>query len=919
MAISNRLRSLRLVEPVPDTMPPMPGGVGDGSSTIDLGTNLDIPRDIKSGVETIENGDGSATFDFNPQTSSKDQLEGGHFENLANRIEEGELARIASELIDGISRDDQSRQEWLQTRARGIELLGLKLEEPRGDIGASSAPLEGMSTVRHPLLLDSVLRFHANARGELLPAAGPVKIRNDATSRPEKPKPAPPPPPPMPPPGAAPPQTGAPPGMGHNGGPPMGGPPPPMGPMQAPGPNPQAPPGMGAMPMPSPGPAPVSGPGMPPPGPPMPPPMMPPPVGFANAGEQVGMTQDNEELAEALEQDINHYLTSTAKEYYPDTDRMLFWVGAGGQGIKKVFNCPLKRRPVSESVDAENLIVSNATTNLENCGRITHRIMMRPSTLKRMQIIGAYRDVEISPQSVPAKENVVDKTKASIQGVKTTNQKPEEQDHEIYETYCELNIQGFEHKSKKGKPSGLQCPYKVVVHVASRKILEIRRNWEEGDALCMPKQYFVDFAFVRALGFYGIGLIHIAGNTTSALTAAWREMLDAGMFASFPGFLYSKPVGRQLSNQFRVPPGGGIGLDIGVGKLSDNVMPLPYKEPGAGFQAFIKDIAETGARVAGSADVPVGEGTQEIPVGTTIALIEQATKVIDAVHKRLHMAQATEFQLLKQRFKEDPEAFWRHNKKPAIQWRKEQFLLALENNDLVPVADPNNPTSLHRIAKATAIKTLQQASPELYDAMAVDKRIFRIVGIDPDGLFKETPTEQPPDPRLLAVMQKAEASKQQSQVKGQEIALKAATTQQQWQHAEQERASRERVEEMKILGERMRLQQEELIHQKDMIRDEISTQNELERQQQKHFLEIAREHAKALHDIGVTKTNHASELFKGQNEHTQEVLTKQQKHEQEMEHTRQKHEADLEQTKKLGEAKVAAARAMARAKPKAKK
>jgi len=652
----------------------------------------------------------------------------------------------------------------------------------------------------------------------------------------------------------------------------------------------------------------------------MPPPPMPmlPPVGLANTGELVGMTQDNEELAEALEVDMNHYLTSTAKEYYPDTDRMLFWVGAGGQGIKKVFNCPLRRRPVSESVDAEHMIVSNAVTNLENCGRITHRIMMRPSTLKRMQIIGAYRDVEISAQALPPKENVVDKAKASIQGIKPNIQKPEEQDHEIYETYCELNIKGFEHKSAKGRVTGLQCPYRVVIHVASRQILEIRRNWEENDALCMPKQYFVDFAFVRALGFYAIGLIHIAGNTTSALTAAWREMLDAGMFASFPGFLYSKPVGRQLTNQFRVGPGGGIPLDIGTGKLSDNVMPLPYKEPGAGFQAFIKDIADTGARVAGTAEIPVGEGSQEIPVGTTIALIEQATKVIDAVHKRLHAAQATEFQLLKQRFKEDPEAFWRHNKKPAIPWRKEQFLMALENNDLVPVADPNNPTSLHRIAKATAIKTLQQASPDLYDAMAVDKRIFRIVGIDPDGLFKDTPTPPAPDPRMLAVQQKAQAAMQQAQVKGAEIQLKAATMGQQMQTQQAERESRERVEEMKILGERMRLQQEELIHQNDMARNVATAQQEMERKQQEHFMEIARDHAKALHDIGVTHTNHASELLKSDQQHSEDIRQAQEKHAQEMQQTREKHTADLEQAKALGAAKVQATKAMARAKPKPK-
>jgi hypothetical protein len=680
MAVSNaRLRSLRLVAPQSDPQSPLAG------IDIDLSTKpdeRDISQGVEGGIETIEHGDGSATFDFNPQVTALDLLQGGHFENLALKLGEAELGRISSDLLDGIKRDDQSRQEWLQTRARGIELLGLRLEEPRGDLGTTSAPLEGMSTVRHPLLLESVLRFQATARAELLPASGPVKVRNDATIKPE----APPPTPPMPPMGPMPPPMAGAPGMGHNGGPPLGGPPPmqapalsspmsggvPNQPPPAPGSAPASPPPpmppMGGMPGPMPGPMPGLPTGIP----------MPPLVGLAIAGEMFGMNQSNEELAEALEKDMNHYLTSCAPEYYPDTDRMLFWTGAGGQGIKKVFNCPLRRRPVSESVDAEDLIVSNATTTLENCGRITHRIRMRPSVLKRMQIIGAYRDVEISKSNIQQTQNAVDKAKAEVQGIRTPNyQRPEDADEEIYESYCELNIPGFEHKNKNGKVTGLQVPYKVVVHVQSRQVLEIRRNWEEGDDLCMPRQYFVDFPFVRALGFYAIGLIHIVGNTTTALTASWREMLDAGMFSNFPGFLYAKQVGRQLTNQFRVPPGGGVALDVGAGKIADYVMPLPYREPGAAFMGFIDKIQELGARVAGSAEIPVGEGTQDVPVGTTMALIEQATKVLDAVHKRLHTAQAQEFKLLKDRFKEDPEAFWRHNKKPTIPWRKEQFLKAL--------------------------------------------------------------------------------------------------------------------------------------------------------------------------------------------------------------------------------------------------
>lgn len=873
---SARTRTLRLVDPEPT---PLPGPI-----SVDVANPQISSQTTNGGASKIENGDGSVTIDLSPNNSSAAQEKGGFYENLALKIDPGELGRIASELLDAIQIDDQSRREWLDTRARGITLLGLKLDEPRGDVGTSGAPLEGMSTVRHPLLLESTLRFHANARGELLPAAGPVKVRNDTPTKPYTP-------PPPPPPAMPPPQAAAPPGLGHNGGPPMG------APMPG-GPNPM--PGMGGAPTPGPAPQPMP--------PPMPAP--PPPVPEFN---------NLEELASALETDMNHYLTAVATEYYPDTDRMLFWVGAGGQGIKKVYNCPIRRRPVSESVDAEDIIVSNAATNLENCGRITHRIRMRPSTLKRMQIIGAYRDVNIGSAMQYPMLDPVERKKAEVQGVKPIAAKPDDADHEIYETYCELNIQGYEHKGKRGKASGLQCPYKVTIHKESRQILEIRRNWVEDDELCLTKQFFVDFPFVRAMGFYGIGLIHIVGNTTNTLTAAWREMLDAGMFASFPGFIYAKPAGRQLTNQFRVPPGGGIPLDIGTGRLQDSVMPLPYKEPGPAFTAFIQHVEEVGQRVAGTAEINVSEGNAEVPVGTTMAMIEQATKVMDAVHKRLHAAQAQEFKLLKERFKEDPESFWRHNKKPTIPWRKEQFLEALENNDMVPVADPNNPTSLHRIAKATAIKALQQASPQLYDAMAVDKRIMRIVGIDPEGLFLPAPSPDKPDPAMAAVQQKTEAQKAQAQATQLEATIKAATAAEQMKNMAAERESREKIEQMKIHLEQMRIQEEKIIHAQDAQNEQVKLGQQLQADQIKNANEVQTDRMKAAHEIVTDHAKHQHELHKSHAEHQVNLEHQRQQHQTEIQQAQQKHEQDLEHARSLNEEKVKAARAMARAKPKTPK
>ena len=272
---------------------------------------------------------------------------------------------------------------------------------------------EGMSKVRHPLLLEAVLRFQANARSEMLPTDGPVKIRNDDN----------------------------------------------------------------------------------------------------NATTQEDLT------ATALERDLNHYLTSTASEYYPDTDRMLLMLGFGGTSFKKVYYCPIRNRPVSESVDADDLIVNNAATDLENAKRVTHRILMRPSTVKRMQILGVYRDVELGTPNQP-KEDALKREEKDQQGISEQTTNPSDRDREIYECYCELDIEGFNHKHK-GKVTGLEIPYRVTIDLSSKEILSIVRNYNEDTAdLPIARKTFVKYTFVPGLGFYDIGLLHILDRKSTRLNSS---------------------------------------------------------------------------------------------------------------------------------------------------------------------------------------------------------------------------------------------------------------------------------------------------------------------------------------------------------------------------------------------------------------
>lgn len=808
---------------------------------LSLAKGADEEQDDDNTKIHIQHPDGSITVNIGGDDHEDDDgPEDDDFShNLALSMEPSELSQIGTSLLEGIDRDEQSRKDWLDTRALGISLLGLKLEKPRSDAGTSSAPLEGMSTVRHPLLLEATVSFQATARGELLPASGPVKVRNDSPPQPAQVE-----------------------------------------------------------------------------------------QGTSASKELAESLQGNDELAQALEIDMNHYLTVTATEYVPDTDRMLFYVGFGGDGFKKVYNCPLRRRPVSESVDAEDLIVSNAATDMHNAGRVTQRIKMRPSILRRMQILGAYRDVDLNPPAA-SQNNPVDKKKEEISGQSTAYLLPKDRDYEVYECYCELDLDQFAPKGFKGK--GLPLPYRVTIEKDSRQVLDVRRNWKEDDDQCLAKTFFVQFPFIRGLGFYGLGYIHLLGNSTVALTAAWREMLDAGMFANFPGFLIAKGATRQNTSNMRVSAGSGVPVDIGSQQnIRDAIMPLPYKDVGQAFNAFIQHIEEASQRLASTANIGVGEGKQDAPVGTTLALIEQASKVIDSAHKRLHAAQAEEFKLLKERFREDPEAFWRHNKNPTVQWKKDQFMEALNNCELVPVADPNNPTSLHRMAKAMAIKELQKANQSLYDPIAVDMRIMKIAQIDPSGLFRPTPAPPPPDPRMEAIQQKAAAQDKQSQIQLMETKIKAATQAAAINDKAQDRQSRERIEQMKIQLEQMKIEEERIIHGLQAQQDaqkasqEIqltaaSKAHELAMESASHNQDLQHQHASKQLDMAHDHMMREHERRGGLIENQHQIERDRELHGAQMERDRQKHEMDMQHAKEMHAAKLEAARALAKVKKPATK
>lgn len=663
-----------------------------------------IRVDPLTGTVERDQPDGGVVVQLDAARPKKEGEAEDFYENLADDVGDLLLGQIANDLIEAITADDNSRQEYLNIRARGLGLLGTKLEEPKSDISTSSGAVDGMSSVTNPLLLEALLKGWANAQAELLPANGPLKIRDD---------------------------------------------------------------------------------------------------GDETTGE--------DELAECLERDMNHYLTKTASEYYPDTSHMLLWgTYFGGSGFKKVYRCPLRRRPVAESVDAKDLIVSDTTKDLRSCARITHQIPMRPSVMKRMKMLGAYRKVGLTqPTPTP---NAVDAKIAGIQGTNATPDRPEDQPYTIWETQCELDLPEF--APKKFADEGIPLPYLVTIDKDSREILAIRRDWKEDDEDCERKRMYVKYPYVPGPGFYGTGLLNILGNCSAAMTAAWREALDAGMFANFPAFLIAKLTGRQNTSDLRVGPGTGVPIETNGAPIGNVAMALPYKDITPGLMTLIDKITAQAKEVGGVADIPTAEGIQNVPVGTMLAQIEQATKVMAAAHKGMHQAQSEEFDLIFEVFRDNPEDFIRTAKlADKGYWTEQTFLQALEDVNLVPVSDPNVPSHIHRVAKAIALVQLitNPAFTALMNAKETLLRCLRALREDPQGLVVNNPAPAAPqgDPAKLV---KAQADLKNADTKATEAQIKAASVGTDAKLALEKQQSEERVAGL-------HLQSEQVIHAHDQNKD----------------------------------------------------------------------------------------------------
>lgn len=504
----------------------------------------------------------------------------------------------------------------------------------------------------------------------------------------------------------------------------------------------------------------------------------PPQPATLGAGDNGGPPLDDaqqvprDELAEAFEADFNHFLTVVDRQYYPDFSRMLMSLGPIGTEFRKVYRNPLRRNmAVSEWVKSTDLIVSNDAMHLTTAGRVTQRIMMNHAQVKRMEYLGCWVDYGMPVMQPDDTPTDFQKKVGEIEGIKPGAELPADHRHTVYESYCEWDLPGYEH-TDDGEETGLPLPYRITVDKDSRRVKEIRRNWKEGDEEFEPRQRYIMFGMVPGFGFYALGFAHILGNTERALTALEREVIDAGMLSIFPGNLAAKGALPRGTTQIAIGPMGVQEVDLQMKqRIQDAIMPMPYKELSPTVMALIEKLEDNGRKLAAAIELKVGEGTADIPVGTMIAMIEQSTKVMAAVHKGLHSSRAQELELLKELIAEDPTQLSKFNKSPAHQWEEAEEFADI---DLVPSSDPNTPSHIHRVMKALGLSQVAQQFPDLANRAAIFKRLLDVLQEDnPEQYINPNPQVSPPNPQAIAAQAKIQTAQIQAQGKQADLSMRA--------------------------------------------------------------------------------------------------------------------------------------------------
>ena len=453
-------------------------------------------------------------------------------------------------------------------------------------------------------------------------------------------------------------------------------------------------------------------------------------------------TPDVEEQAERVKEFMNYELMFQMKEYDPEMDQLLFHLPLAGSAFKKVYYDGNMARPCAKFIPSEDLVVNYGASELEDAERITHVLKISPNDLKRQMLSGFYRDIDIdeSDEMYSTYSDIQEKYD-ELEGVKKSEYSGQ---YQLLEMHFDLDLEGFENVGADGEPTGLKLPYVVTLEQGNGKILSIYRNFLENDPMFMRQKYFVHYKFLPGLGFYGFGLVHMLGGLTRTATASLRALLDAGTLSNLPAGFKSRGL-RVRDDEEPLMPGEFRDVDAPGGDLRNALLPLPYKGPDATLFQLLGFVVDAGRRFAAIADMKVGDGSQANPVGTTMALLEQGSKVMSAIHKRCHYAQKEEFQLLAKLFATTLPPEYPYNVAGGNRMIKQQDFD--DRVDVLPVSDPNIFSMSQRIMLAQTQLQLAQAAPDVHNLYVAYRRMYMALGVqDIESLLPPPSGPQPLDP-----------------------------------------------------------------------------------------------------------------------------------------------------------------------------
>jgi len=449
--------------------------------------------------------------------------------------------------------------------------------------------------------------------------------------------------------------------------------------------------------------------------------------------------------AQRVKDYMNFELMEQMKDYEPDFDQMLFYLPLAGSAFKKVYFDELTQKAVSKFVPADDLIVPYTATSLGEAEAIMHRIKISKNELRKQQVAGFYRDIELgTPAQV---EDDVKKKERELEGQTKTK---DDDVYTILECHINLDLEGFEDTDDEGEQSGIKIPYIVTIEESSRSVLAIKRNYEIGDPKKDKIEYFVHFKFLPGLGFYGFGLIHMIGGLSRTATAALRQLLDAGTLSNLPAGFKMRGI-RIRDDAQSIQPGEFRDVDAPGGNLKDSFMMLPFKEPSQTLLSLMGIVVQAGQRFASIADLQVGDGNQQAAVGTTVALLERGSRTMSAIHKRIYSALKEEFKLLARVFKLYLPPEYPYDVVGGQRMVKQTDFD--DRVDIVPVADPNIFSQTQRISLAQTELQLATSNPQMHNMYQVYRHMYEALGVkNIDELLIKPQPPQPLDPALENIM-----------------------------------------------------------------------------------------------------------------------------------------------------------------------